>query len=56
MNVQKSQVGLKLNGTHQLLAYADVVNLLDDDIDAIKNNTVTLIDASKEAGLEVNLD
>jgi hypothetical protein len=25
---QKTQVGLKLNGTHQLLAYADDVNLL----------------------------
>jgi hypothetical protein len=26
--VQATQVGLKLNGTHQLLAYADDVNLL----------------------------
>jgi hypothetical protein len=26
--VQGNQVGLKLNGTHQLLAYADNVNLL----------------------------
>jgi hypothetical protein len=40
-------VGLKLNGTHQLLAYADDVNLLGDNIDAIKKNTETLIDASK---------
>jgi hypothetical protein len=34
--VQKNQVGLKLSGTHQLLVYADVVNLLGDDIETIK--------------------
>jgi hypothetical protein len=32
-------VGLKLDRTHQLLAYADDVNLLGDNIDAIKKNT-----------------
>jgi hypothetical protein len=47
-------VELKLNGTHQLLINADDVNLLDDNIDTIKKNTETLIDASKEVGLEVN--
>jgi hypothetical protein len=49
-------VGLKLNGTHQLLAYADDVNLLGDNIDTIKKNTETLIDVSKEVGLEINLE
>jgi hypothetical protein len=27
----KNEVGLKLNGTHQLLAYADDLNLLGDN-------------------------
>jgi hypothetical protein len=49
-------VGLKFNGTHQLLANADDVNLLVDNIDTIKKNTETLIDARKEVGLEVNAE
>jgi hypothetical protein len=47
---------MKLNGTHQLLAYADDVNLLGNNIDAIKKNTESLIDASKEIGLEINVE
>jgi hypothetical protein len=54
--VQENQVGLKLNGAHQLLAYADDVNLLGYDIDTINKNTETLIDASKEVGIEVNVE
>jgi hypothetical protein len=45
--VQENQVGLELNGTHQLLVYADDVNLLVDSVDTIQKNTQTLIDASK---------
>jgi hypothetical protein len=54
--VQENQVGLKLNGTHQLLAYADDVNLLGDNTDTIEKNTETLIDASKEVGIEINIE
>jgi hypothetical protein len=54
--VQESHAGLKLNGTHQLLAYSDDVNLLGDNIDTIEKNTETLIDASKEVGLEINVE
>jgi hypothetical protein len=46
----------KLNGTHQLLAYADDVDLLGDNTDTIKENKEIVIDASKEVGLEINVD
>jgi hypothetical protein len=48
-------VGLKLKWTHQLLAYADYVNLLGDDISTMKKSTGTLIDAGKEVDLEINV-
>jgi hypothetical protein len=51
---QENQVGLKLNRTH-LLACFDDVNLLGDTINTIKEKE-TLIDSSKEFGLEVNLE
>jgi hypothetical protein len=49
-------VGLKLKWTHQILAYADDLNLLGDNIDTIKKNTETLINANKEVGLETNVE
>jgi hypothetical protein len=54
--VQENQVELKLNGTHQLLAYADDANLLGDNIDTIEKSTETVIDASKEVRLEMNVE
>jgi len=43
---------VKLNGTHQLLVYADAVNT----IHTVKKNAEALVAASKESGLEVNVD
>jgi len=54
--VQVNQEGLKLNGTHQLLAYADDVNILGGSIHNLKENAETLVAATREIGLEVNAD
>ena len=48
--------GLKLNGTHQLLAYADDVNILRGSIHTVKENAEALVAATREIGLEVSGD
>jgi len=47
---------LKLNGTHQRLAYANDVNILGGSIHVLKENADTLVAATREIGLEVNAD
>ena len=54
--VQVNQDGLKLNGTHQLLAYADDVKILGGSIYTVKENVKALVVATKGTGLEVNAD
>jgi hypothetical protein len=49
-------VGLKLNGTHELMVYVDDMNLLGDNLGSMKKNTENLIGASKEVGLEVDTE
>jgi hypothetical protein len=45
--LQVNQDGLKVNGTHQLLVYADDVNILGGSVHNIKKNTEFLVVASK---------
>ena len=45
--------GLKLNGTHQLLAYADDVDILGGSVHTVKENAEALVVVTKEIGLEV---
>jgi len=54
--VQVNLEGLKLNGTHQLLGYADDVNILGGSVHTTKENNRSLIVASKEDELDVNAD
>jgi hypothetical protein len=38
------------------LVYADDIKLLGDSVNTIKENTETLLDASREVGLEINAE
>ena len=49
--VQVNQDCLKLNGTNELLVYADEINILGGSIHSVKENSEALIVASKEIGL-----
>ena len=47
-----NQDGLKLNGIHQLLSYADDINILAGSIHILKENTELLVPDNRENGLK----
>ena len=49
--VQVNQHGLKLNGTYQVLVYADYVNILGGRVHTIKKNAEALVVVSREINL-----
>ena len=44
-----------MNGTHQVLAYADDANLIGEDIKTIEINADVLLNACKDIDLAVNV-
>jgi hypothetical protein len=53
---EENKIGVKLNGTRQLLVYGDYVNLLGENISTINKIREALIHASKEVGQEANME
>jgi hypothetical protein len=51
-----NQNGLKLNGTHHLLLYADEINTLGGTVHTLMANAEAFVVASNESGLKVNVD
>ena len=53
--VQETNLGLDMNGTHQVLAYKDDdINLIGDDTRTIEGNADVLLNACKNIGLAGN--
>ena len=50
----KKTIGLELNGKHQLLVYANDVNMLGENLQTVRENAAIFIKANKDIGLEVN--
>jgi hypothetical protein len=56
LKVQQNEERNDMNGTHQLLVYADDVNILGDNINTAKKNKEALLKSSRWDGLVVNTE
>jgi hypothetical protein len=54
--VKGNEVSVEVSGAHRPLVYADNINLLSSNINTIKQNTKTLLEASWDVGLEINAE
>jgi len=45
LKIREETKGLTLNGFNELFVYADDVNLIGDDVDALQSNTDVLVEA-----------
>ena len=54
--LQENRIGLELNGKHQLLVYADDVNMLGQNLQTVRENAEIFIKTSKDIGLEINFE
>ena len=52
--LQENRIGLELNGKHQLLVYADDVNMLGQNLQTVRENVEMFMKASKDIGLDVD--
>ena len=50
----ETKLGLDMNGTHNLSAYVNDVNLIRYDIGTIERNAEALLNACKDIGLAIN--
>ena len=51
---QETNLGVHINGAHQVLPYADDVNVIGDGIRTTERNADVLLNACKDIGLTVN--
>lgn len=56
LKIKVDKKRLSLNGLNQLFVYADDVNLIGDDIDALQSNTYVLVETFDGIGIQINID